>query len=142
MRLWILAGACAIAMTGPVAAQDYEIEISFYLQPDGTGSNTENRSIALEDGEIEIEGHNADESVRATPAATPEEIADLTALVAARFASLALTAAPDLDYPYIEVQIEFDGGATAAEIEYLFPPGGVPQDLVALQSRYFSGAFR
>jgi len=141
MKALMLAIAAGLA-AAPLAAQDFEVEISFYLQPDSTGDKTENRFLSLEDGELTIEAHNSVEDVYDERDATDAEIALLLDLVSESFASLEITGGERIDYPYIEVDIEFDGGAVSAELEYDFPVGDVPEVFVALQKQFFVSAFR
>ncbi len=142
MRFQFFVSLIFAAQASMAFAQDLEIEFSFYLQPDGTGSNTENRFITLEDGELDLEASNAVETVYTQREATAEEISDLTMLVQNQLATIELAAGESLDYPYVEVNIEFDGGDIAAELEYDFAVGSVPDVFVNLQSRFFEGAFR
>ena len=140
MRFWV-AIAALMAASG-AAAQDFEIEIAFYLQPDSSGGKTENRSIKLEDGELELEAHNSVEDVYTERDATAEEVEFLVALTKERFAAVEFVAGPRIDYPLVEVQLEFDGNNVAMELEYEFPVGDVPDVFVDLQERFFAGAFR
>ncbi len=124
------------------SAQEFEVELSFFLQPDGSGSKTENRFITLEDGELELEAHNSVEDFRTERDATAEEIEYLVGLVKTTFSGLALEPGPSPDYPYIEVQVEFDGDSVEAEVEYDFAPGQVPVEFIEVQKRFFAGAFQ
>lgn len=125
----------------PAAAQDVELEISFYLQPDGSGQNTRNKSIELDDGEVTIEESGEDSNRYVERAATPEEIALITGLIKARFAAMDFTGAPRLDPPYIEVQFEFDGNIRKVEVEEVYPLGALPPAYLALQRRFFEDVF-
>jgi hypothetical protein len=142
MRYVVPVWLMVAALPGMAAAQDFEIAFSFYLQPDSSGANTENRFIKLEDGELQLEAHNAVENLYTDRDATRDEVDDLIALAQAQVASVAFAAGPRIDYPHVEVQIEFDGNNVAMELDYVFAPGTVPQVFVDLQERFFADAFR
>lgn len=140
MRIWIF--SWAVMLAGATSAQEYEIEFSFYMQPDSSGSNTENRSIKLEEGELELEAHNAVEEVYIERDATAEEIDYLVALARTQFTEIEFVAGPRIDPPYVEVEVAFDGNNVSMELEYEFARGDVPDMFVDLQKRFFAGAFR
>ncbi len=133
--------ATALLLPSPALSQDFEIEISFYLQPDRTGQNTENKSVALDGSELTIEESGEPHNRYVERDATAEEAALLIELVRTRLAAVKFVGAERPEPPYVEVQFEFDGETRTAEVEEIYPLGAVPTAYVALQRRFFDAAF-
>ena len=144
MRCLVMFACVALAaVAAPASAQDREVEISFYFQPDSSGENTLNTSVEIDGDEITIEESRNDGANRYVERdATADEIALIEEFVRARIAAIDLTEAERPDQPRVEIQFEFDAGARTIEVEEIYPAGAVPEDYIALQERFFEGVFR
>ena len=112
-----------------------EIAIKYYLQPDSTGSKTQNKRIELEGSKLEIEEANEDGVTnREEREATIEEIKWIHSFVRARFAA---PVSNDLDYPRIEVEVEVEHGEGEREVEEEFTVGKLPSDYLEFQTKFF-----
>lgn len=137
MGLGRIAALAAALAPAAAAAQDFQIEIGFHFRPDNSGANTQTRFLTLDEGWLEIEENGPSATRGEERDATPEEIAALLDLVQKRFSGLALRGGEPPFHPRVEVWFEFDGGDVEAQLGEFYPAGGVPEDLLALQERYF-----
>lgn len=130
-----------MVLATPAWGQDYELEITFYLQPDATGQNTQNKSIQLEDGALTIEESGIERNRYIEREATEAEIALITDLIRDRFAAVEFRGAERVRPPYIEVQFEFDGNTLSVEVEEVYTTGNLPSAYLALQRIFFEEPF-
>lgn len=124
-----------------IAAQGegIEYEIALYLQPDRTGQNTQNKSIELDEDEVTIEESGETQNRYVERDASAGEASAIGDFVATFFEGLELAPSEDVAYPHVEVQVEFQTGAMEAELTRVYPVGGVPPEVVALQRQFFEG---
>ena len=140
----LLASSLILPALAPAAADDLhgvELNVTFYLQPDSTGNNTQNKSIEYRRGRIEIEESGEDRNRLEKFDADTDDVEALLGLIKGRIEGFEFAAAEDFDPPYVEVQFEFDGDARTIEMEEVYPAGKVPAELLDLQKKYFESVF-
>ena len=140
----LLAASVSLVAHAPTNADDLrgvELNVTFYLQPDSTGNNTQNKSIEYRRGRIEIEESGEDRNRLEKFDADEDDVAALLALIKGRIQGFEFSAAEDFDPPYVEVEFEFDGDARTIEMEQVYPTGKVPAELLDLQKKYFNSVF-
>ncbi len=139
MRYLVLA---ALLAATPAIAAEPEYEIAFYYQPDSTGKNTLNKSIQLEDGELQIEESRNDGNNRFVERdATAEEADRIKTFVMQRIRDFEFVATDDLDAPKVEIRIEVNGNTREIEVEEIYAAGSVPALYLDIQKEFFNSAF-
>lgn len=125
---WLLAAGVAFAV---------EVEIEFRYQPDASGQNTYQQTIKAEerDGAIEAEVRE-DGSARAASLSLPA-FDQLVLMVRESVARFGFETGDDIDPPYIEVLLTFEGEDREIEITEIYAEGDTPFPYVQLQQRYF-----
>lgn len=138
----ILTAALALILALPAAAKDADLSVTFYFQPDRSGANTQRTEIELDaDGTLDIEESGEEANRLEKRTATAEERAVFEAVLALEMDRLNLIPSDDVDYPYVEIKVEYDTGALEVEIERAYPLGGVPAEYVSFQRLFFEKVF-
>ena len=140
MKHWIAAGLMGLA-AGSSVAGEVEFEIVLYLQPDGTGQSTENKSVELDEGELTIEESGETRNRYDKRDATAKEAAAIEAFIMTAFQTFAFRPTEDVPYPHVEVQVEFKTGASEAEITRIYPSGALPAEVMEIQDAFFNDRF-
>lgn len=137
----ILGAALATMVVTGAVADEIEYEIVLYLQPDRTGQNTQNKSVELDGDEITIEESGETQNRYEEREPKRREAKAVREFVEDAFKGLKIEGTEDIDYPYIEVQVEFQSGTTEAEITRIYPIGGLPKDVMKIQEMFFNDSF-
>ncbi len=105
------------------------------------GKKTLNKSIELDEDELTIEENGETRNRYVERVATDAEADAIRAFVLSSFAGMELVASEDVDYPHVEVQVEFESGSAEAELTRIYPSGEVPPSVMDIQRLFFETQF-
>lgn len=131
----ILFYLCGLLVAGSVFAA--EVEIEFRFQPDTSGENTYNQYVRAEEREGVITAEISDfEQARERSISLPE-FDQLVLMVRESMARFEFDSGDDIDPPYIEILLSFEGEDREIEIKEIYAEGDTPFAYVQMQQRYF-----